>query len=31
MHPGDVFVAQYCGGGGFGDPLTRRPSWSPRT
>jgi N-methylhydantoinase B len=25
MHPGDVFVAQYCGGGGFGDPLTRRP------
>jgi N-methylhydantoinase B len=24
MHPGDVFVAQYCGGGGFGDPLTRR-------
>jgi N-methylhydantoinase B len=20
-----VFVAQYCGGGGFGDPLTRRP------
>ncbi|HUI47815.1 MAG TPA: acetone carboxylase subunit gamma, partial [Acidimicrobiia bacterium] len=26
MHPGDVFVAQYCGGGGFGDPLTRQPS-----
>jgi N-methylhydantoinase B len=25
MHPGDVFVAQYCGGGGFGDPLTRIP------
>ena len=25
MHPGDVFVAQYCGGGGFGDPLTRMP------
>jgi N-methylhydantoinase B len=25
MHPGDVFVAQYCGGGGFGDPLTRHP------
>ena len=23
--PGDVFVAQYCGGGGFGDPLTRGP------
>ena len=26
MHPGDVFVAQYCGGGGFGDPLTRDPA-----
>jgi N-methylhydantoinase B len=25
MHPGDVFVAQYCGGGGFGDPLAREP------
>jgi N-methylhydantoinase B len=25
MKPGDVFVAQYCGGGGFGDPLTRDP------
>jgi N-methylhydantoinase B len=25
MHPGDVFVAQYCGGGGFGDRLTRDP------
>jgi len=24
MKPGDVFVAQYCGGGGFGDPLTRQ-------
>ena len=26
MRPGDVFVAQYCGGGGFGDPLTRQPA-----
>ena len=25
MTPGDVFVAQYSGGGGFGDPLTRAP------
>ena len=25
MQPGDVFVAQYSGGGGFGDPLTRAP------
>jgi N-methylhydantoinase B len=25
MRPGDVFVAQYSGGGGFGDPLTRAP------
>jgi N-methylhydantoinase B len=25
MHPGDVFVAQYNGGGGFGDPLARDP------
>jgi N-methylhydantoinase B len=26
MRPGDVFVAQYNGGGGFGDPLVRAPS-----
>ena len=25
MHPGDVFVAQYSGGGGYGDPLERTP------
>jgi N-methylhydantoinase B len=25
MRPGDVFVAHYSGGGGFGDPLTRQP------
>ena len=26
MKPGDVFVAQYCGGGGYGDPLSRIPA-----
>ena len=26
MRPGDVFVAQYNGGGGFGDPLLRDPA-----
>ena len=32
MQPGDVFVAQYNGGGGYGDPLdARRPSSSPAT
>jgi N-methylhydantoinase B len=25
MRPGDVFVAQYNGGGGYGDPLARAP------
>src|SRR5207342_2731719 len=25
MHPGDVFIAQYSGGGGYGDPLERTP------
>ena len=25
MHPGDVFVAQYSGGGGYGDPLAANP------
>jgi N-methylhydantoinase B len=33
MRPGAVFVAQYCGGGGFGEPLTREPelvAWDVR-